>query len=172
VPSVIVPALKSLHTTKARGFAADGELVRLWEHSAGFLLAQSEEPPAPPSDWRQTVKLACSCEDCRALQAFAHDPFLRESRFRIRKERRRHLHDQIGRHQLDMTHVTDRRGSPQTLVCTKTRGAYGRKCERHRADCAAMEVLLDVGRSPLGINAVLIKRLTAATKQRPTVLAN
>jgi hypothetical protein len=42
----------------------------------------------------------------------------------VRKERRQHLHQIIDRHGCDLTHITDRRGSPQTLVCTKTTASY------------------------------------------------
>jgi hypothetical protein len=36
------------------------------------------------------------------------------------KERRRHLHGIIDSNRCDCTHVTEHRGSPHTLVCTKT----------------------------------------------------
>jgi uncharacterized DUF497 family protein len=84
------------------------------------------------------------------------------ARFRVRQDRRQHLHQQIERHGLDMTHVTDRKGSPQTLVCTKTRRTYQRRCEQHRADCASMRALLAV-MQPLPENLLtLAARLTAA----------
>ena len=67
------------------------------------------------------MKLSCTCADCRELQAFTLDPAEQGHRFRVRKERRQHLRQKIERHSLDMTHVTDRTGSPQTLVCTKDR---------------------------------------------------
>lgn len=37
-----------------------------------------------------------------------------------------------------MHHTTDRTGSPQTLVCRKTRESYLRQCRQHAEDIAAM----------------------------------
>lgn len=166
---VVAPALKTLADSMKAGFAGDVEVARLWLHAAEFLLGRSEFPPAPPADWRQRVKLGCACEDCRELQAFALDPEAQVHRFRVRMDRRRHLHEQIQRHGLDMTHETERRGSPQTLVCTKTQAAYQRACARHHADCAAMQTLLAAG-GPVGGGA-LATRLAAASERRPAVRA-
>jgi len=141
---VIVPALALLQERERKAFVSDAAVGRLWAHAAEFLLARSEQPPLPPTNWRQDVTVSCKCEDCRCLQKFASDPEAQVARFRVRKDRRQHLHRQIEQHGLDMTHVTERTGSPQTLVCTKTRRTYERQCEQHRADCASMSALLDV----------------------------
>jgi hypothetical protein len=83
----------------------------------------------------------------------------------VRKDRRQHLHQQIERHGLDMTHVTERQGSPQTLVCAKTRRTYERQCWRHKGDLATMSTLLRVMgeasrefRTPLGADAAAAPR--------------
>jgi hypothetical protein len=55
-------------------------------------------------------------------------------RFRVRKDRRRHLHQIIDCHKCDLTHVTERRGSPYTLVCTKTTASYDAACQIHERD--------------------------------------
>ncbi len=165
----VVPALKTLAGDLRTEWADDTEAGRLWRHAAEFVLGRSEFPPAPPADWRQAVKIDCTCADCRELQAFASDPAAQVHRFRVRLDRRRHLHEQIRRHGLDMTHETERRGSPQTLVCTKTRAAYRRACARHHADCAAMRTLLEAG-GPAGGGA-LAARLATAGERRPAVSA-
>ena len=41
-----------------------------------------------------------------------------------------------------MTHVTERKGRPYTLVCTKTRATYERALRRYRDDLADMRRLL------------------------------
>jgi hypothetical protein len=165
--SVIVPALAALHQERGDAVASDTDYVRLWRHAAEFLLARSEHPPAPPIDWRQDLKTSCKCEDCRELQAFALDPVEQVHRFRVRQDRRQHLHQQIEHHSLDMTHVTERKGSPQTLVCTKTQRTFQRQCEQHRSDCASMGTLLDVMRGASGDTARLTARLAAARERRP-----
>ena len=162
--TTITPALRAL---RERGVAVmgDTEGERLWSCAAEALLARAGQPPAPPTDWRQTVRIGCACEDCRELQAFARDPDEQVHRFRVRKDRRRHLHSQIDRHGLDVTHVTERKGSPQTLVCTKTRRSYERKCAAYREDIAALGVLADlVGRPPKAL-AGQVKRIAAALER-------
>jgi 2OG-Fe(II) oxygenase superfamily len=133
---VIVPALATLHEERGGSASPDGVFERLWIHATEFLLGRSERPPEPPPDWRQPVTLACRCQDCRELQKFALDPLEQTHRFRVRQDRRQHLHGQIERHGLDMTHVTERTGSPHTLECTKTVRTFERQCARHRQDLA------------------------------------
>ncbi|MEI9898579.1 MAG: 2OG-Fe(II) oxygenase [Chthoniobacter sp.] len=137
--TVLVPALGSLKWS-------DGAVAQLWEHSAAFILQRSGQPPAAPQDWRQDVRISCACEDCRVLQAFVRDPVQQSHRFRVRKDRRQHLHREIERHGLEMTHVTERVGSPQTLVCQKDRRGYRRRCEQYRQDIQALVALTALAR--------------------------
>jgi hypothetical protein len=65
---------------------------------------------------------------------------------------------------LDMGHVTERTGSPQTLVCRKTRAGYGRQCRQHAEDVAAMRALQALGRSVLEAECA---RLDAAAARQP-----
>jgi hypothetical protein len=162
--SVLVPALRSLQAENGFNTGVDAQHLRLWRHCSAFLLTRSEFPPPAPRDWSQPVALSCRCDDCRALESFARDPRLREHRFRVRKDRRQHLHHQIGRNGLDMTHVTERMGSPQTLVCRKTRERYQRQCSRHAEDVDAMRALLALGNAAPGEDCA---RLAAATAREP-----
>lgn len=159
---VVVPALSLLNERHGERVSTDAGFLHLWQHAAEFLLARSEYPPEPPADWKQDVTLSCECEDCRQLQSFARDPIEQTHRFRIRKDRRRHLHETIKRHGLDMTHATERQGSPQTLVCTKTRRAYKGRCAQYRADLASMKLLFPLLHSG-GERADLVSRLMAAS---------
>ncbi len=147
--NVVVPALTLLYQQPAQDLANDDAFLQLWVHAGEFLLNRSEYPPETPKDWRQAVKLACKCEDCRALELFARDAEAPVGRFRVRQNRRQHLHQAIDRHGLDMTHVTERKGSPQTLVCTKTRLTYQRQCKQYRADIRSFGELTEMlPRSP------------------------
>ena len=93
------------------------------------------------------------------LAAFARNPVEKTHRFSVRKDRRRHLHEAIRGYDLDMTHVTARKGSPYTLVCTKTRRGYERRLKQYRSDLAAMAVLL---RLPRPKGARVAAKLAAA----------
>lgn len=162
--TIVVPALQELGGRGEATPGPDDAWWSLWKHAAEYTLARSEHPPAPPTDWRLEVRLDCQCEHCRELQSFALDPVAQVHRFRVRKDRRQHLHGKIEQFNLDMTHVTDRRGSPQTLVCTKTRGTHQRRRERHAKDCAAMGTLvaLAVGMKGAKEFGSLLKRLERA----------
>ncbi len=90
--------------------------------------------PEKPTDYRRPAKLSCNCSDCSELSSFLANPDESVHRFPVRKERRRHLHQIIERHKCDLTHVTERRGSPYTLVCTKTTASYEAARQIHERD--------------------------------------
>ena len=158
--SILVPALEQIQAGESPFDSP--VLAQLWWHCAGYFLARSEHPPAPPLDWAQPIKIGCNCADCLELQAFIRDPMQREHRFRVRKDRRQHLHQQIDRARLDMTHITERKGSPQTLVCTKTRATYKRACQRYQSDLALFRRLESLGPSSQPGSEKFLARIRAA----------
>ena len=162
--TVIVPAIEQICSrARQKTVAVDSSVALLWTSVAEFLLGRSEAPPGPPTDWRLNVELSCSCPDCQELQYFALDPAERVHRFRVKKERRRHLHSVIDTHRLDMTHVTDRVGSPQALVCTKDRRSFDRQMKQYQDEITAMRTLLGVAPGS-GNAAVLSERMQTAVK--------
>jgi hypothetical protein len=138
--TILLPALEAL-AQRAPGFPPAAALT-LWQATAAFFLERSEAPPVPPKDWTMPVKFAQNEPILRELAAFARSPLEQEHHFRARKELRQIVHQAIDSHQLDMTHVTDRRGSPYTLVCRKTLGSYQKACQRYRQDLAAIQRLV------------------------------
>jgi hypothetical protein len=92
--------------------------------------------PEKPADYRRPAELSCNCGDCRELSSFLANPDAAVHRFPVRKDRRQHLHQIIDRHKCDLTHVTERRGSPHTLVCTKTTASYDAARQIHERDKA------------------------------------
>lgn len=72
-------------------------------------------------------------------RTFGANPVVRTHRLRVRSDLRRHLHGTIDTHHLDMSHETERRGRPFTLVCTKNRASPQR---RLADDFGAMRLLL------------------------------
>jgi hypothetical protein len=61
-----------------------------------------------------------------------------------------------------MTHVTERKGSPQTLVCTKTRATYQRACKRYQSDLALVRRLESLTMSGQTGNDELLGRIRVA----------
>jgi len=161
--TLVVPAIERIGAWSRKVTTpVAGSVRHLWASAAEFLLARSEAPPQPPSDWRLDVKLSCACPDCGELQTFARHPAERVHRFRVNKERRRHLHAAIDKNRLDMTHVTERVGSPQTLVCTKDRRTFDQRVEQYEGEIAAMRTLLRLA-DKSGDDA-LSRRMEAAVK--------
>jgi hypothetical protein len=91
-------------------------------------------PPVEPQNYRRPSRLPCNCADCRQLSRFLADTQQREARFPLRKERRQHLHGIIDDNKCDLTHVTERRGRPYTLVCTKTNASFQRASQIYKRD--------------------------------------
>jgi predicted 2-oxoglutarate/Fe(II)-dependent dioxygenase YbiX len=130
-----VDALNSLrpwlqkHVTKPCGV-----LSRWLTSCREQLEALTAKMPAEPADFRRDADISCKCADCKALIEFLKSPKERVGRFPVRKERRQHLHQIIERNQCDVSHVTERLGSPQTLVCTKNTASYQRKLQQYHED--------------------------------------
>ena len=165
--AVVTPALVRINAGRRRKkVAIDAGFTNLWTDAAAFLLERSATTPQPPTDWRQDVRIACSCADCKALEAFARDAVAQVHRLRVRKERCQHLHQAIDRHRLDTTHFTDRVRSPQTLVCTKDRRSFERRMAEYRSDVAAMRALAGIApplESVEGLSARM-QKVTASAK--------
>lgn len=98
------------------------------------LESRASRPPLEPVDWRRESATGCDCADCRELSRYLDDPNMETLRLPIHERRRQHLHQIIDKKKLDTTHVTERRGRPYTLVCTKTRASYERVMEAHHVD--------------------------------------
>jgi len=107
---------------------------KLIEQCRHELEKRTAQAPQKPTDYRRADKLSCNCDDCSALSAFLANPDRKQGRFPLAKKRRQHLHQIIDGNLCDLTHVTERCGSPFTLVCTKTTASYEAACKIHKRD--------------------------------------
>ena len=145
-PKIVTPgrmlpaALEGMHEDEA--LARSPVYALLWRKAADFLLARSSDVPSEPNDWKMAVEIPCDCEDCSRLRAFCRDPEEQVGRFSVRKDRRKHLHRTIDGYELDIDHVTERRGSPYTLVCTKNRDGHRRRLREYAEDLRWMDSLV------------------------------
>lgn len=133
-------ALADLH--KIADVCATEAFRLLWRHASDFLLRRSGKPPLEPVDWAMDVEISCTCELCCRLLAFCRDPALRVERFKKAHPSRMHLEEVIRKHHLDLDHVTVRKSSPFTLVCTKNRASHKRRLEEYSEDVACMASLM------------------------------
>jgi hypothetical protein len=133
--TVQVPALVRLETwLKGNVKEASSPLHRWLKAVVEELESRKSQPPKEPADWRREAATGCSCGDCKELSRFLKDPKTQTLRLALAKGRRQHLHQVIEQKKLDTTHVTERRGSPHTLVCTKTTASYQEALKAHKVD--------------------------------------
>jgi len=145
--AILIPAVTKMHQWIDQEPGAIDYYEQLHGHCVEGLQALTARPVEEPKDWAQHVTLGCQCPDCKELEQFLRDPQERVHRFAVRKERRQHLHEQIDRHRCDVDHVTERRGSPQTLVCTKNRASYARQKQQFAANERLLAELRAIQRS-------------------------
>lgn len=133
--TVQVPALLHLETWLRRKVQRSCSPLHRWLSAVHAKLdSRASHPPQEPADWRRESATGCECADCRELGRFLKDPHMETIRLPLAQHRRQHLHHVIDRKGLDTTHVTERRGRPYTLVCTKTNASYERALKAHRVD--------------------------------------
>ncbi len=140
--------------------------LSLWRVSASHLLDRSEIPPEEPQDWRIAADFSCNTPQCNALRKFCKNPEQRVARFPLKKELRAHVHQLIEKNRLDLDHVTERKGRPFTLVCTKNRATYKRRLEEYSNDVKHMKTLIriiDGAEKPYEVDEVFV-RLCAAVE--------
>lgn len=142
---VLVPDLKAIAGWLPEVPAAQPAYARLREHCQAQLRAATSQPVEPPADWRRDADLGCTCEDCRAVARFLADPSMATARFPLAEQRRRHVHSRLEAQQCDCTHVTERKGRPYTLVCTKTNASYERREKQYQHD---RRLLAEINRLP------------------------
>ena len=69
------------------------------------------------------------------------DPDARAALARVTEDIRQHLIGSIGRHQCDVKYALERRGSPYSLVLTKTTGSFERAVKRLEANRRLLSAL-------------------------------
>jgi hypothetical protein len=162
--SVLVPAIEANKDW-------DAPSDKLWKHCAEFLLRRSETPPERPKDWSMDAKFSCKCDLCNELSAFARDPHQQIHRFRVRQDLRSHIEGQIRNNGLDMACVTEEKGSPKTLICTKDLRTFEANCKTYLEDIKTMSSLVAMqGKIPAKTpaHASLSDRISAAITRAQT----
>src|SRR5262249_43916229 len=137
-----VPALKALVPWSQKWLGLVHPRLLAWLASVRQKLASAPATrPAPPADWARPAEVACTCQYCAQLMTFLADPANEVGRIPAREDRRQHVIDMIRRHDCDVKHTLERKGSPYALVLTKTTGSFERAEKRFEADCRLLKVL-------------------------------
>jgi hypothetical protein len=88
----------------------------------------------PPADWRRDSQIKCTCKDCAELRAFLNNPAQSTWSFKAAEAKRKHIEHSIKSYQCDLTCITERKGSPYSLICTKNMASYQRRVEQRKND--------------------------------------
>jgi hypothetical protein len=161
----LIPGVKAIYQWLSQAPEAGPAATALWEHCRTELRTATAQPIEPPADWKREANLDCKCEDCQALARFLRNPAERVGRFPVRKDRRQHLHQQIDEHKLDCTHVTERKGSPQTLVCSKTQTSYERRLQQYKLDQHLLTELDELASAKAAPSAPHFKKARRSSKK-------
>jgi predicted 2-oxoglutarate/Fe(II)-dependent dioxygenase YbiX len=134
---VLVPAVGTLLGEDPRPAAIE----RLRLACLAHLEARIALPLAPPGDWGRPSKVGCACAHCAALSRFLADPATERWVLRANERDRQHVARTIGSAHCDVDMVTERRGSPYSLVCTKNQASYQRRKRQRGRDLAELKRL-------------------------------
>jgi hypothetical protein len=143
-----VPSLKALVPWCQKQYGVVNPHLLSWLASVRHVLEEATaRQPTPPADWARPADVPCTCTYCAQLKAFLTDPAHEVGRIPAREDRRQHLIDMIDRRACDVSHALERKGSPYSLVLTKTTGSFVRAARRFEADRRLLEVLDEISQA-------------------------
>ena len=129
----LVPAVKRL---LEGGPQAGVALTSLHAACLAHLKARAAEPLEAPKDWSRASKIRCGCEDCSHLSRFLASPVSKSWTLKAVERVRRHVEGEIKAADADLDTITERRGSPHSLICQKNSASYNRRMAQRRQDLA------------------------------------
>ena len=141
-PDRILPdALADLNKT---GKISSTQVYRLlWQQSVDFLLQRSSVPVSEPVDWViDAADIQHTNEFASKLRAFCENPDAKSNQFKVNRQRRIFLRQLINDLNLDIDYVTERKGSPYILVCTKNRDGHKRRLDEYHLDLNRIDLLI------------------------------
>lgn len=131
----MVPALKSLIPWASKRLGTVPAPLADWLATVRSQLESvTAREPSPPSDWSRPANIDCDCQFCAQLKTFLADPSQDVGRIRAGEHYRNHVISMIRQHRCDVTDTLERKGSPHTLVLTKTTGSFDRAVKRFKTD--------------------------------------
>jgi hypothetical protein len=130
-----VPCLNAVAPWAQKRFGQVPPRLLAWLNSVrGQLESATASRPQPPADWARPANVDCSCRSCGQLNAFLADARQEVGRIAAREDLRSHVIEMIRRRRCDVKHALERKGSPFSLVLTKTTGSYDRALKQFEAD--------------------------------------
>ena len=136
--------------------------IPFWSRPSGFWLSPSKArrrsrgcarlvsstcARASQSPWRrratggERMPVGCKCPRCGELSDFLRDPERKSWAMQGRQADRDHVETTISNAHCDLNVMTERRGSPHSLVCTKNQASYEGRVKQRAKDLADLEQL-------------------------------
>jgi hypothetical protein len=137
--AVLVPAVCTLFGLA--DLKASSAVRRLRDACVAHLSARAGETLEAPKDWRRPATISCSCRNCGEVNRFLGSPERQTWLLRAAEADRAHVEENIKDAQCDLDMMTDRRGRPYTLVCTKNQASYERQLKQRQQDLADLKRL-------------------------------
>ncbi len=142
--------------------------VENWLNSLQILLEQrTAEEPEPPADFARGAVLLCTCANCKSINKFLEASSEKEFSFRARQDLRSHVEHNIRQYKADLSTVTIRKGSPQTLLCTKTNASWAFRYETWGHDGESLSIIrniLTLLKAAPATKALGVKKKSGTTK--------
>ena len=105
-------------------------LGELLEHGTSRLAAVLAAPKRSVDDWTIEPPMKCACGLCETLGQFLASEDRIRLEWPLAKDKRRHVHQQIDRYDLPVSHATKREGRPFKLMLSKRKALFTREAER------------------------------------------
>jgi len=136
---VVVPGTRQLIESVMIGDNTAVQRLRI--ACRDHLRTRVAEPLEAPRDWSRANDLACRCPHCVDLGRFLADPARRIWTLKAAEGARGHVEETIRKARCDLDAMTDRRGRPYSLVCTKNQASYDRRMKQRQQDLENLAVL-------------------------------
>ncbi|NDZ18985.1 hypothetical protein C7T35_21950 [Variovorax sp. WS11] len=129
---LVLPAMRRL--TESKQLNTHGAVERLRTACLEHLHGRVAQALEPPGDWARAGVLGCRCRRCSELHRFLLDAGQKSWIYKAAESDRSHVSMSIQRDGCDVDCVTDRRGRPYSLVCTKNQASYDRRVKQRKQD--------------------------------------
>ncbi len=141
-----VPALETLRTWLKTHLKRPSPAVSAFVCACRVELEElTAAMPQPPADHRRDDTIKCKCKDCAEIKKFLRDPEAPTYRFSAAEPRRKHVASYIREGDCDLSFKTEKKGSPHTLVCTKTDASYRERLRTYHEDLERLGTVRDRG---------------------------
>ena len=91
-------------------------------------------PLAPPDDWQRPSTVGCRCPRCSELSRFLADGKQKSWTLRAAEPDRSHVEGIIRTARCDVDTITETKGRPYSLICTKNQASYERRVAQRTHD--------------------------------------